>query len=159
MRLVRFFLASLLTLSSFQSLASEKIEGDLYSRRFSAHTHYVIDQEKGFIGVYTKAKAFLMPIKDNRTFTVDPENLLSEVIKDMEPGTKYSLDIKSESPRYEATIISVDPEKNQAVVKVKDYNDVIDLSMVLDLSAEVVNLKSTRIKLLRVGGVTLDVSR
>ena len=88
-----------------------------------------------------------MPINDTRTFNLDPENLISDVVREMEPGTKYSLDIKSESPRYEATIVKIDRDKNRATVAVKDRKRVIDLTLVLDLSGEHVNLKKASIKL------------
>ena len=37
-----------------------------------------------------EARAFFVPIKDTRTFTVEPEYLLSDVIKDLEVGKKFS---------------------------------------------------------------------
>ena len=159
MKMFKTILTLLICIGPLKATATEKIKGDLYSRKFSAHTHYVIDSEAGFIGVYTKARAFLMPINDTRTFNLDPENLISDVVREMEPGTKYSLDIKSESPRYEATIVKIDRDKNRATVAVKDRKRVIDLVLVLDLSGEHVNLKKASIKLLRVGGVTLNVKR
>ena len=159
MRLLSILLATIVSFYSLTASASEKVKGDLYSRKFSAHTHYVIDQEAGFIGVYTNARALFMPIKDTRTFNVEPEYLLSDVIKDLEVGEKYSLDIKSDSPRYEAKLISIDHDKNKATVHAKDHKGVIDLYLVLDLSKEVVDIKGARITLLKVGGVSLDVGR
>ena len=159
MRLSSIILTTIVSFYSLTAFASEKVKGDLYSRKFSAHTHYVIDQEAGFIGVYTNARAFFMPIKDTRTFTVEPEYLLSDVIKDLEVGKKFSLDNKNDSPRYEAKLISIDHDKNRATVHVRDHKAVIDLYMVLDLAKEVVDLKSARITLLKVGGVRLDVDR
>lgn len=159
MRLITLALTMILTLTTQASHGAQTVRGDLYSKKFSAHSSYVINQSLGKINISTKARAFFVPIKDNRSFVLDPDFLLSDVLKDMEPGTSYSLDINSDWPRYEATLKSVDIEKELATVKISDKKAVIDLFLVLDLSGEVVDLKHAKITLLRVGGITLDVNK
>ena len=68
MKLTSLILISTLALSSAQASAVEKVKGKLRSHQFGARTNYVIDQENGFIGVYTKAKALFVPINDSREF-------------------------------------------------------------------------------------------
>ena len=159
MKKIFVIVAFLFSATYIQADNSEKIKGNLYSRKFSAHTRYVIDAQRGNIDIKTSARAFFMPIKDNRSFNLEPELLYSDSLLTMEPGTRYSLDIKSDSPRYFATLKSVDAEKQRATLQVDDMKAVISLYLTLDLSKEIVDLKKARITLLRVGGVTLDVKK
>ena len=54
-------LTLLICLGPLKATATEKIKGDLYSRKFSAHTHYVIDSEAGFIESTPKLEPFICP--------------------------------------------------------------------------------------------------
>ena len=149
----------LLLCSSLFAFDSKDVSGVLTSKKFKATSNYIVKQSDGFIGVYTSAKAGLIPVKDNREFTVDPDILLSEVFKNLEVGSKHSMEYGSEEPRYVATIKEIDLENETAVIKVNDRNRVIDLLLTVTLKNEVVDLERAKIKLLRVGGVTLDVRK
>ena len=133
------------------------IKNTLISRKgIKAETLVSTDTLLGRILMETKAKLAFYTHKDTREFYLDPKLLLSKNIRKLDIGAKFSLDIRTDTPRYSATLVRRNGDK--ALIEIRDSKKTLDIDLNADLSGPYILFRSGKIYLRKVfGGTTLSM--
>ena len=142
--------------SSALSQEAEVINGKMVANKYGASTKYTNDPNEGFIGFYTKAKVVFYKINDKREFHVDPSFLESDTFSTFSVGDVFSLDIRTDEPRYTATLTEL--YDDEAMLEIRDSQSVIDIDIAVDLRGEYIDFIDGVIYLRKVGG-TLNIKQ
>ena len=145
----------LMALLSAVEVYAYQYEGRMVADRFGAETKYKLDSEAGFIGFYTKANVLFCNVDDTRRFFVEPSFLESATFRGFVVGETYSLDIRTDTPRYTAKLIAL--SEAEAKLEVRDANKVLDIDLVVNLEEEYVDFTSGVIFLRKVANMTLNM--
>ena len=132
------------------------VEGVMYANKYGAKTNYTIDYNEGFIGFYTKAKVVFYKVDDTREFYVDPGFMNVESWLDFEVGDVFSLDIRTDNPRYTAKLVEL--AADEAKLEIRDSRKVVDIDMIVDLRGDMIDFVEGVIYLRKAAGTTLKIS-